>query len=631
MHRVFLDFETYYENKTYTLKSLSPVEYILHPRWETLGCGVAIEHEPAFLLPKDDVAPFLRGFKQPYAAITHNALFDACILAFRYGIHPAALLCTLSMARATVWHSTPNGRLSLKELLKYLELPQKTDFIQQMSGKHYADLEKDPGLLMGWTGYTLNDVEGCREIFFRLRKDFPGQEALVMDRVIRMATQPVLHVNMVVLDDYRDVVRQRKRDLLSRISLTDPGQLRSDERFAHLLLQYGVDPPMKNSPTDPHKKIYAFAKTDYAFTDLLEYEDVEVQALVAARLGVKTTIEETRSTRLINIGLCTNSFLKEPLLPVPLKYGGAHTHRYSGDWLLNLQNLSARKSKEIRTAIEAPPGYTIVAVDAAQIEARIVAWLAGEEALLEMFRLGQDTYKAFAAIIFSTPLTQVSKAQRFVGKTCILGLGFGMSAIKLWRTITNLAREQGIEIEITLENCTEWVVTYRSTYVAIWRCWQDMGNLIHAIVNDYGDGWGVGPCHVEGTTIILPSGLKLFYDNLRMEDGEYWYDQAQFRRKLYGAKMLENVVQALDRQHVVEAGLRTEARARELGIDGRVLLNVHDENVHCVPDEQAYVLAEIALEEMRRNEPWCATLPLAAEVKLGKNFGEMEEWKPPQL
>jgi len=626
MLRIFGDFETYYD-KTYSLKYLSPVEYILNARWETLCCAIAVEHETPFLLPKDEVARYLRSIKQPYAFISHNALFDACILAYHYHIHPAVLFCTLSMARATIWHGIPNGRLSLKNVLKVMGLPEKTDFILQMQGKHWKDLEADPGLMMGFTGYALNDVEGCREIFFRLRKDFPAQEAYVMDRVIRMATQPVFYVNMPILDDYRRDVRQRKRDLLSRVTLTDPGLLMSNPKFAELLLERGVDPPLKVSPTTG-KTTYAFAKTDLAFTDLLVHDDEEVQALVAARLGIKSTIEETRSTRLINIGLCTNGFLKEPLLPVPLKYGGAHTHRYSGDWLLNLQNLSARKNKEIRRAIEAPPGYTIVAVDASQIEARIVAWLAGQEDLLEIFRQGGDTYKAFASIIYSVLVTRVSKKQRFVGKTCILGLGFGMSAAKLYRTITNDAREQKIDIEITLEDCQTWVQTYRSTYTAIWRCWQDLGNLIHAIVNGYGDGWGVGPCHVEGTTIILPSGLRLFYDNLRLEDNDYWYQQAQFKRKLYGAKLLENVVQALDRQHVVEAGLRTEQRARELGIDGRVLLNVHDENVHCVPDEHAIPLAEIALEEMRRNEQWCLTLPLAAEVKMGRNYGEMEEWKP---
>ena len=385
MKRVFLDFETFYDVKSYSLKYLSPVEYILNPRWETLCCAVAVEHEPSFILPRDEIGPYLRSINEPYAVITHNALFDACVLAYHYAIHPTALFCTLSMCRATIWHSIPNGRVSLKNVLKFLGLPEKTDFVlNHMSGKHWADLEADPGLMMGFTGYALNDVDGCREIFFRLRKDFPAQEGLVMDRVIRMATQPVLHVDVAVLDDYRRDVRQRKRDLLSRVTLTDPGLLMSNPKFAELLLEYGVDPPMKTSPATG-KQTYAFAKTDYAFTDLLEHPDIEVQALVAARLGIKTTIEETRSTRLINIGLCTNSFLKEPLLPVPLKYSGAHTHRYSGDWMLNMQNLSARKNKQIRTAIIAPPGYTIVAVDAAQIEARIVAWLSGQADLVEMF------------------------------------------------------------------------------------------------------------------------------------------------------------------------------------------------------------------------------------------------------
>jgi hypothetical protein len=144
----------------------------------------------------------------------------------------------------------------------------------------------------------------------------------------------------------------------------------------------------------------------------------------------------------------------------------------------------------------------------------------------------------------------------------------------------------------------------------------------------------IGPCEIKGTTVMLPSGLKLFYDNLRYEvgrdgKGNYVYDQAQFTKRIYGAKMLENIDQALDRQHVVEAGLRTEMRARALGIpDPRVLLNIHDENVHAVPDEYAEPLARIALEEMGRNIQWSLGLPLAAEVKMGRNLADMEEWKP---
>ena len=318
MIRIFADAETYYD-KAYSLRRLSPVEYILNPQFEVLGWAVAIDHEAPTLLPRDEIVPFLKDIKQPYAFITHNALFDACIMAYHYDIHPAGLLCTLSMSRALIWHEIPKGSLSLKSILHHLHLPEKQDFIAKMEGKHWRDLEADPGLLMLFTGYATNDVEGCREIFFTLRERFPASEAMVMDRVIRMATQPVLHVDVVALSDYHEGVRAHKRYLLSRVTFNDPAKLASNPQFAELLRSYGVTPPMKVSPATG-ELTYAFAKTDHAFTALLEHEDPEVQMLVAARLGIKTTIEETRSSRMIRIGGCTNTYLGAPKLPMPLKY-----------------------------------------------------------------------------------------------------------------------------------------------------------------------------------------------------------------------------------------------------------------------------------------------------------------------
>lgn len=637
MLRIFGDFETYYD-RLYSLRKMSPVEYILDPRWETLACSVAIDHEPPILLPQDEIQPFLRDIKQPYAFISHNALFDACVLAYRYGIHPPALMCTLSLARATIYHQIPNGRLSLASVMKHLNLGVKGEFIHQMVGVHWADLVADPGKMMLFAAYAHNDSTGCRDIFFTLRQYFPNQEAIVMDRVIRMATSPILQIDAAGLAIYRDEVRERKRNLLSRVTLTDPGSLASNVKFAAMLLALGVDPPMKLSPSDPEgkKQIYAFAKTDQAFTDLLEHDDPLVQALVAARLGIKTTIEETRSTRFISIALSTAAHLGKPYMPVPLKYSGAHTHRYSGDWLLNMQNLSARKSKAIRRCLYAFEGYTIVAVDAAQIEARIVAWLAQQMDLLDMYILGEDTYKAFAADIFGLPIELVTKVHRFIGKTCILGLGFGMSAKKLMFTIRTLVREQSIDLgfELTLSMCENWVMIYRRKFFYITELWKDLNNLVALMARGEANGYQIGPCVVDGATIILPSGLRLFYDNLRFETNpqgksNYVYDQAQFTKRLYGAKLLENIDQALDRQHVVEAGLRTEMRARAVGIpDPRVLLNIHDENVYCVPNQYANRLAAIALEEMARNVEWSEGLPLHAEVKLGKNLADMVEWQP---
>src|SRR5215475_13889705 len=108
MIRVFGDFETYWVKGQYSLTHMSPVEYILDPRWETLGCSVAIEREPPIFLPQDEINLFLRGIKQSYCFISHNALFDACVLAFRDDVHPRALFCTMSLCQAVLYHELRN-------------------------------------------------------------------------------------------------------------------------------------------------------------------------------------------------------------------------------------------------------------------------------------------------------------------------------------------------------------------------------------------------------------------------------------------------------------------------------------------------------------------------------------------
>ena len=200
--------------------------------------------------------------------------------------------------------------------------------------------------------------------------------------------------------------------------------------------------------------------------------------------------------------------------------------------------------------------------------------------LLQQFANGDDVYRNFAADIFRCNPDGVTKVQRFIGKTCILGLGFGMSARKLLLTIVNLARDQAIDVSwITQEMCDDWVNVYRTRFRAIKQYWYTMTWVLGQMMNGQADGMAIGPCVVEGTTIIGPGGLRLYYHNLHSDENqEYWYKYGQFPKKIYGGKVTENVVQHLDRQHVVEAGVNTELRAREYGIpDPRVLLNVHDQ------------------------------------------------------
>jgi hypothetical protein len=590
---------------------------------------VAIEHENPIFLPQNEIIRFLKDFGQtPYCFISHNALFDATILAYVYNIDPPGLCCTLSMARALLSHKLPRGSVALGNILEYFRLPKKTDALQNTKGMHWDEIKADGGLLAGFVGYAMNDTQGCREIFFRMRKDFPAQEAMILDRVIRMTTQPRLYTDIGGLLAYHNKIIKEKFDLLSRVS-AERNSLMSNPKFAALLIEHGVEPPMKISPTTG-KPTFAFAKTDEDFTALLEHESLEVQTLVAARLGIKSTIEETRAGRFYAIAKCTEREFKRPLMPVPLKFSGAHTHRLSGDWKMNMQNLGSRKSRELRRLLQAPPGHALVSVDAAQIEARLTAWLAEEAGLLEQFRRGEDVYCNFASICFKRPVTRQEQLLRFVGKTCILGLGFGMSAGRLLATLRLGARDSSLEMRFDENDTREWVNMYRRTFSEIPLLWRRCDNIIELMAQGQADGTRIGPCVVEGTTIILPSKLRLYYENLHVENEEYWFTYGGRQKKIYGAKLVENIVQALDRQHVLEAAMRIERRAHEHGIDGRLLMQEHDGNVFMVREQRhPGLLARIAHHEMCRPCAWAGKgLPLDAEVKIGSNYGEMVTIKP---
>ena len=155
---------------------------------------------------------------------------------------------------------------------------------------------------------------------------------------------------------------------------------------------------MKISPTTG-KPTFAFAKTDIGFKDLLDHPDERVQILSAARVGNRSTIEETRTENFINIA-------NRGLLPVPLKYSGAVvSHRWSGGDGINMQNLP--RTSELRRAIYAPSGFKIVVSDLSNIELRLAYWFSNSQDKVEQIRNGVDLYTQSASDITGTPYDEV--------------------------------------------------------------------------------------------------------------------------------------------------------------------------------------------------------------------------------
>jgi DNA polymerase I-like protein with 3'-5' exonuclease and polymerase domains len=403
---VTIDFETYYD-RDYSLSKLTTEAYVRDPRFEIIGVGIKVNDYPTDWYSGDSPGRFLQSLDyRKRAILCHNTAFDGAILSWHFGIRPRLWLDTLSMARPL--HNLQVGG-SLAALVEHYRLGKKGDEVVAALGKRRADFT--PEELARYGSYCVNDVDLTKQLFNILKVGFPAAELLAIDQTLRMYTEPKIELDVPLLQKHLVSVRERKAELMAEVQVTTE-DIMSNPKFATVLQRLGVEPPTKTSARTG-KEAWAFSKTDKGFTDLLEHPDDRVQALAAARLGVKSTIEETRTEALIGVA-------QRGRLPVMLNYYGAHTGRFSGGDKLNLQNLPARGgSNAIRRALKAPAGHVLVASDSSQIEARMVAYIAGQDDLVQAFREKRDVYSEFATEVYGRPITKTDKVERFVGKTCI--------------------------------------------------------------------------------------------------------------------------------------------------------------------------------------------------------------------
>jgi DNA polymerase len=332
---------------------------------------------------------------------------------------------------------------------------------------------------------------------------------------------------------------------------------------------------------------------------------------VAARLGTKSTLEETRTQRFIDIA-------KRGTLPVPIRYYAAHTGRWGGDDKINMQNLPSRgeNANKLKSAILAPEGHVIIDADSSQIEARVLAWLAGQDDLVEAFAQGKDVYKKIAAVIYGKAEEDITKPERFMGKTTVLGCGYGMGAAKFQMQL----KAYGVEVE--LEECRRIIDVYRRSNDAIVRLWRQAQNaLVNMSRGDHAQLGRPGILEIVPTesAIKLPSGLLMRYDDLRFSEGEkgveFHYQTRKGRTRIYGGKVIENVCQAIARCIIAEQMLRIAKRYP-------VVMTVHDAIASVVPEREAHEAQAFVEECMRWTPEWAKGLPVNCESGVGKSYGD---------
>jgi DNA polymerase len=305
------------------------------------------------------------------------------------------------------------------------------------------------------------------------------------------------------------------------------------------------------------------------------------------------------------------------VIPVPLSYYAAHTGRWGGADKLNFQNFPSRgeNAGKLKRAILAPEGHVMIDCDSSQIEARVLAWFAGQDDLVEDFANKRDVYKIMASAIYGKTVDEVTKDERFVGKTTILGSGYGMGSAKF------KAQLKTFGVEISDDESARIINTYRETYPWIPALWKAGSAAIEAMSKGKTAKWGrKGIIDIQKEGILMPNGLHQRYPNLRKvkdKDGkeQYIYDSRKGPVKLYGGKLTENICQGLARCIIGEQMLRIAKRYK-------VVLTVHDAVACIAPEAEVEEAMAYVMECMRFVPEWAQGIPLNCEAGYGRSYGD---------
>lgn len=571
------------EKYALSAKGMSYEKYIRDPRFEVIGLAwKKADRKTEFLAPHE-IEDWINHIEVAYGwenvrLIAQNAVFDASILGLVYGIYPAQVADTMGMSKAIQqWDGNSLDIITRNLRSKYgwvctqsdvgawcgiaehdEEFDQAVDKgteVYDADGKHLMDFTDEE--YNQYAEYCCTDVDltwSAYRFFLDFYK-FPEEEIDVMTTAIEMYTYPVMELDKAVLEEVKKNVNDHRNASLERAGITLE-EVRSDEKFAQALRALGVEPPTKINTKGETK--YAFAKKDLAFLALLEHEDEAVREIVQARFDNKTSQAVTR----------VEDFLGKSgrgLASVGIEYYGARTGRFGG-YEGNYQNLNRNKlvssdtpygrlvfykgkadrfikcgedgmvflarhgwvkNEEdelhevgLRDSIKAPKGKVLVVNDLSQIEARMLAYVAGEDWVVQAFANKQDIYKATASRSFGVPYEEITKSQRFVGKSQVLGLGYqaGVNGLKV---VLGKRAEEFADSELQ-----SWVNSYRASVpniVGLWKSYKTALGAMVSGVNVQIDKRGI--LQQDGTNVIMPNGMKLVYRGMKAEKNERGYNQ----------------------------------------------------------------------------------------------------------
>jgi len=622
-----LDFESFYSTE-YSLSKMPTINYVTDPRFELTGLGAKWNNQPGAFVPPDKI-----GWRDTYDDVTvlvQNARFDITILQHHFGIVPKYIIDLKDLA----CHYDSRMSHKLKDLAKMYGLKPKGK-TEDFKGLHWADMT--PEQREALAEYTINDVELETELFKILlpKLSNPATEL----RLARHTLDLWLHKRFKVDLDLASKIKVQMRSKIAsviRASGHTPKELRSKKFVGWLqkALPDGEDVPMKQGKRG---NIPALAKADEACQQLLVHPKQEVRDLLIGRLAAKSW-----PTHIKRVGsLISQTIANGGLLRVPLTYYGGHTGRWGGSEKINLQNLGGKGRgvendeliQVVKQLIQAPDGYKLGVADSAQIEARMLAWLAGQQDLIDGFACGEDVYSVFAARLFRCEVRKPTKddppdvaselkIKRGFGKDAILGAGYGMGATRFYNNcLANPSLRPLFDCgQYDFKFVKQLIDLYRSKYSKIPEYWNRVEKAFRRVVQFPHLEVKVGPVTFRsdhGTVEIeLPSGRVLYYRHCAIRQSEEWKNGSirWHHGTLWGGSITENIDQSISRDLLGYWILECE----KAGLP--VVLHVHDDIKTLLPVDQAEELLAKQMAIMHTVPDWAEGLPADVEGYLSETL-----------
>lgn len=597
---VVIDFETYFD-KNYTLSKLPISAYVRDERFHVFGAGVRVGNGEPFFLTEENLRQWITSWDwSKTIAIGHHMHFDGFILSDHYGVYPAYFGDTLSMARPSFG---PACRVSLDSIAQIIGCPPKDADILNMMGIRDPSTENWDLLARR----AMGDIDRTRKCYdFFLAHGFPQMERNAIDVTIKMFTDPAFILDVKAVYEIQEEEEKQRKELYAAVNMTET-QLRSDIMFAEVLKRRGVLIPEKYSEAQK-SMVPAFASND---PDFMAWKaDPNLAPYYYARTAAKSTATSSKTERLLAAGAPPYK------LPVYLNYCGAHTLRHSGGDKLNFQNF--KRKHPIRRTLTAPDGQLIAVVDASQIEARIIAWLSNQDDLLAQFAdPNQDPYRSMAAKLYGgKPFDyDAESVERYIGKTLVLGAGYGMGSVKLRG---QLLQNKQLPLNYSLEECQKMIDVWRNANSKIVDFWGFCNGRLFDMAK--------GPKENEDLTykcitfvkrgVLMPNGLVMRFPSLEKgKDNNYWYSTIRGPKKIYGGALTENIVQCL-------AGILLREHMVEIAKHFKVTLTVHDEIVAFIPEKGAEEAFALITEIATQSPQWAPDLPVACEGQYDKVYSK---------